>query len=377
MMNTHLSATTFAPHKQRGVALLLLLTLVVLVASYALLRQLNREKPDILRAGDNAAVLARAKAALLGYALKSTVRPGELPCPDTDNDGNSNIGATCGAYLGRLPWRTLGLEDLRDTDGERLWYALDAAFDGTAPINSETMAGLSLNGAATRYVALVFAPGESLAGQARPQAATGNVSRYLEGDNANGDTNFVTTGVAPFNDQLMAISEAELLRAVERRVLGELKAKLTRYYADNRYYPAPAALNTTTCDSTVRQGHIPITIKASCGALAEWVTPLPAWFDNDGWNLQLWYAPAPACTQPTPNCSGVGFVDVRNTPATTNDKRAVLIAAGPVLPLGQNRPASALSDLLDSSENSDNINLVFEKLPIDAASNDRVLIVAP
>ena len=383
-MNRNRAYRVAAPHYQRGAALLILLTIVVLAASYALLRQLNKERPDILRASDTADVLAEAKAALVGYALSSTVRPGELPCPDVvNNDGLSDpppSGGNCVAYIGRLPWQTLGLNDLRDSAGERLWYTLDAAFDGTTVINSDTTAGLFLDGGATRYVAFVFAPGKALQGQARPPAAQGNVARYLEDDNANGDTNFITVSANPFNDQLLGIGEKELLQAVERRVLGELKTRLKDYFDANFYYPYPAALNTTSCDNTPLsplQGHVPTTINASCGAQAEWALPLPTWFGTDGWDLLIWYALAPACTQPTPNCSGTNYVDVRNTPGTTNDKQAVLIAAGPMRTGQTHSPAASLGDLLDSAQNSDNADLVFEKLPVDNTSNDQILIVAP
>ena len=182
-----------------------------------------------------------------------------------------------------------------------------------------------------------------------------------------------------FNDQVLALGDTELLRVVERRVLGEIKNRLQTYYSGNGYYPYPAALNYTTCDSSRSQGHVPAIISGSCPALADWATALPGWFSTDGWNLLVWYAVAPACSQATPNCSGPGgFVDVRNTAGTTNDKQAIVVAAGP-LRSGQNRTptAGALSDLLDSAENSDDSNLVFEKLPVDTNSNDQILIVAP
>lgn len=369
------------PRQERGAALLILLTIIILAASYTLLKRLNREPVPVLRAADNAKVLGEARAALVGYALKSTTRPGELPCPDTDNDGDSNAGAGCSAYIGRLPWKTLGLDDPRDNSGERLWYALDAAFDGTTPINSGTTAGLVLDGNASRnYAALIFAPSQPvLTTQVRPPgAAQNNVVRYLEDDNANGDINFVSTAATDFNDQVLALGDTELLQAVERRVLGELKSQLASYYASNHYYPFPTVLNGTTCDSSRMQGHVPLTISGTCPS-PDWLTALPTWFSADGWNLLVWYAIAPACTQANPNCSGPGgFIDVLNTSGTTNNKQAIVIAAGP-LRSGQNRTPAAgfLSDLLDDGENSDDSNLVFKKLPVDANSNDQILIVAP
>jgi hypothetical protein len=65
------------------------------------------------------------------------VGPGYLPCPDLDDDGWAE--PTCGSQngesgqserLGRLPWKTLGLADLRDGHGERLWYAVSSKYKG-------------------------------------------------------------------------------------------------------------------------------------------------------------------------------------------------------------------------------------------------------
>ncbi len=78
--------------------------------------------------------LTQAKAGLIAYAVSVqpdtyAKRPGELPCPDLDNDGDAEI--TCfqaEQRIGRLPWRTLKLPDLRDGYGERLWYALSSTF---------------------------------------------------------------------------------------------------------------------------------------------------------------------------------------------------------------------------------------------------------
>src|SRR5260221_2412968 len=86
-------------------------------------------------------VLAEAREALLAYAadhsINAVVGLGSLPCPDTNDDGWAE--ATCGSLdgasgqaerLGRLPWKTLGLADLRDGYGERLWYAVSSKHKG-------------------------------------------------------------------------------------------------------------------------------------------------------------------------------------------------------------------------------------------------------
>jgi hypothetical protein len=94
-----------------------------------------------VRARATERALAEAREALVAYAadraINTVVGPGYLPCPDLDNDGWAE--STCGSLsgdsgqderLGRLPWKTLGLPDLRDGDGERLWYAVSTKYKG-------------------------------------------------------------------------------------------------------------------------------------------------------------------------------------------------------------------------------------------------------
>lgn len=135
--------------KQSGAALIPFLLVFVTAASFALLKGLNETATQEHRDAQTAKALAEAKAALIGYAIGgllnsacidqtdiNCVRPGDLPCPDRNNDGLAELA--CGPYppvatdswtrLGRLPWKTLGLQDLRDGAGERLWYAVSVNF---------------------------------------------------------------------------------------------------------------------------------------------------------------------------------------------------------------------------------------------------------
>jgi hypothetical protein len=88
-----------------------------------------------------ARALGQAREALIAYAadrpIGPVVGPGFLPCPDLDDDGWAE--PICGSLagdrgqeqrLGRLPWKTLGLPDLRDGHGERLWYAVSTRYKG-------------------------------------------------------------------------------------------------------------------------------------------------------------------------------------------------------------------------------------------------------
>jgi hypothetical protein len=120
-------------HQQRGAAFLLSVFILAIVGVSAFVATTRGSEGQIDRERITAAALAEAKAALIGYAagvaLTGPERPGDMPCPDRDNDGDADPPCASEATsLGRLPWRTLGLPDLRDGSGERLWYAVSAAF---------------------------------------------------------------------------------------------------------------------------------------------------------------------------------------------------------------------------------------------------------
>jgi len=113
--------------------------LLLVVGIGALIFNLARPgKVDIERDRITANALEQAKTALIGFAagvdlfdITSAARPGDLPCPDRDDNGTVDVGIDtpcAGGALGRLPWKSLGLPDLRDGDGERLWYAVSSNF---------------------------------------------------------------------------------------------------------------------------------------------------------------------------------------------------------------------------------------------------------
>ncbi len=119
--------------KQRGAAFILSVFILTIVGVSAFIAMTRGSRGEIESERVTTAALAEAKAALLGYAagvpLTGPERPGDMPCPDLDNDGDADPPcATEARSLGRLPWRTLGLRDLRDGAGERLWYAVSARF---------------------------------------------------------------------------------------------------------------------------------------------------------------------------------------------------------------------------------------------------------
>ena len=118
--------------RQRGMFLPALLVLGALGAvGWLLSHQTSAASRQLRQDMQTAHALAVAREALIGFAAtyRSKEHPdadfGYLPCPDLDGDGSSE---TCGtkdqASVGRLPYLTLNLPDLRDGAGECLWYAV-------------------------------------------------------------------------------------------------------------------------------------------------------------------------------------------------------------------------------------------------------------
>ncbi|MGH9962404.1 MAG: hypothetical protein ACREBC_35695, partial [Pyrinomonadaceae bacterium] len=229
----------------------------------------------------DAEVLAQAKAALLGYAAAypefassppPTKGPGYLPCPDRNNDGLVSTEGSCKSTsptaltIGRLPWRYLGLSDLRDSSGEHLWYVVADNFsfhqgDGAyyTPMNSEVPSQFTVNGLGD-IVAVIIAPDAPLSVNGDRVAGLNVPANFLEGDNTTvADLSFTARATADLNgdgeinaldlnDQLMYITRAELMAVVEKRVAGDARAALRTYYSASgatpaaRFYPNAALL---------------------------------------------------------------------------------------------------------------------------------------
>ena len=189
--------------------------------------------------------LEEAKQAVIGWAaLQAT--PGQLPCPEdvtlvgTLNEGSAKSSCNALPALGRLPWKSLGIGDIRDGNGDKLWYVISAGFR-SSPINLNTQAQLSVDGVANAAVAIIFSAGTALNGQIRNSASATVTKQYLDLSNSDGDANFISTASsATFNDQLKLITKADLFKVVAYRVLGEIRGDsaqgLGKFYAANNVY---------------------------------------------------------------------------------------------------------------------------------------------
>ena len=251
--------------RQRGMVALLLITLLILGGLLFAYTSLNFAEVRVDRERATNEALAKAKDALIAFAVShvsdvpvagAPMRPGQLPCPDVNDDGieDSDAAGACANLMGRLPWATLGVSDLRDDAGERLWYAVSNDFrtdynvTPAVPLNSDTAyqtgnASLALAGTtpATNLAALVLSPGATLMRtdnrvQARGCGAACDARDFL--DIAAGEDNADATNrifvAAPrsssFNDTLLPVFSDDIMRLVERRAARELAAHLRNHY---------------------------------------------------------------------------------------------------------------------------------------------------
>lgn len=340
--------------RQGGFAILAVVALVALVVGIGVLAYLNDVALSNKRQQSTALAMGKAREAIIGYAAgvdlsAGASRPGDLPCPDTDNDGiaESSCGNATGTTqqanrLGRLPWRTLGLEDLRDADGERLWYAVSNNFKNNtrtvcvAPgnagcLNSESRGTITVrqrDGTIVQdgtnpdpfvpsgAIAVVIAPHGVIqrqgagAAQVRDASGVNDPLNYLDIGNGEDNAAFVDSSSDGFingpivdaggnfvvNDTVLPVNFDDVMPLLERRVGGEIAHCLTAYAAqaqNNGRYPfaadmaASAAGNYSDTNGT-RFGRVPDSFNATVlgfgGVLAAFICPIvPALCMQPAW----------------------------------------------------------------------------------------------
>jgi hypothetical protein len=391
----HIAKSKHVYRRQGGAALLVLLVIMVVALAAVLLKSLSSSALNTARQENTSAALAQAKDALLGRAVSDDTMPGSLPCPDTNDDGSAELlsGNDCPSYIGRLPWRTLDLPDLRDGSGERLWYALSPAFrdDNSAePLNSNTKGTLLVYGAdgATLQtqagysaVAVIFSPGSPLVTQTRSTVAQqNNAANYL--DIANSRNNATASGpfIAgaksnTFNDQLLYITTRDLMPLVEQRVAGYVKNALANFSGNNKYPWADSVSATADYHSDIglNRGWLPD--DAATGGTSptpDWPAgSFPQWFFDNQWYSLIYYSVAKNYTYSTLLCTSC----VNNTlgvDAPTNTGVRVLFFM-PGTPIGtMTRAVDQLSDYLEDSQNNDDANDYYVTPTSQGTDRDRL-----
>lgn len=238
--------------KQKGVALILFALVLVLAVTAFLVSSLDASDLKIERDKNNALILAKAKTALIGYAIGvigSGQRPGDLIMPDSfgiseypaNYDGTADSGCLDATApnglplinsdknmrcIGRLPWKELGLSlhapSQNDPTGVMPWYAVSANLVDTTclkvlnsdalnlvnnPSGSLDCSGASLpypwltvrdsdgNILSNRVAAVIFLPNAPRGAQSRASSPLGDASQYLDTlpahNNADMDNDFI------------------------------------------------------------------------------------------------------------------------------------------------------------------------------------------
>jgi len=443
--------------RQRGQALLLAL-LVAGVAGGALLFSYYRPATLTLESEQKTTdALALVKTALIGWTVKrgdntlipftpctvnpggwttctGTSRPGEFPCPDTDNDGIENSTSCPPGQLGRVPWKTLGIPEPKDSAGETLWYAVAGPFrarkdslgnnlNNTGIINSDTHGNITVYDAdgttlladGSSYqtpkgaVAVILAPGRVLGSQVRDAAIAycattdTNIARnqcaanYLETgpnnrNNAKIDGPFINGTLSPtFNDRLVYLTTPEFMPAVERRVASEVKAWLDGYRAVTetagsppcKCYPWAASFTSSNTESVtgVNRGRFPYNNARPVNWGNNGTPQLSSWFTYNKWYSLIYYAIAKQNTEnqgllPTlcTTCTfGTTTLSVDGKPVIS----AIFFTPGTPLytpgpPVAAiTRPSNTLADYLEDTENKNGDDSYVTPIAPPAPAPDR------
>jgi hypothetical protein len=414
--------------------MVLLIVLSLLGVAVVLIISASRGKSaKLIRSEASILALAKAKEALLGYAISrddfaSGARPGEFPCPTLVAPGTSSYGDAAGGCVtrrvGRLPWKTLGIPELFDESGEPLWYALSTKFNASATyVNSSSRGDLTIYTAdgvtlqQTEAVAIIFSAGSPVGSQNRSPtetaacvaASSAMIARNMCADNyldATGGRNnasnagpyIVAVSGSNFNDKLALILASDFIPRIEDRVAQALTKTVNAYYAKNSYYPFaafysdaidPSPSNQANCAANTFSGRFPQSIsypglqpippRLPCVDLQEWQNVsasdrLPEWFFANQWYLSIYYAVGKAFV----NGGSKACISLGDCLSVDGDNsvQALLMLPGTPLP-GQIRISSSLNDYFEVAENLEgwptSVNYRYTATSVMLPSRDRLI----
>ncbi|MDR5172922.1 hypothetical protein IHQ56_13950 [Methylobacillus flagellatus] len=265
------------PHScraQRGAALLLAMFIIGLAVTALVVRSYDAAEMKARQEEKTMKALAEAKAALIAWSVAHKDSPGQMPWPDrreTSNpnyDGSSDCSSSSfdlvsqqgeAKFLGQLPSLPSttpclvypGVGRYQDAYGNNLWYAVSRnlvrRYDSPAtnPVinpgiittpNYSWMVVRDSQGRiiSNRVAAVIIAPGSPLLGQNR-SSNTPPASAYLDTIEIDGviysnsdyqadNKSFIQAEEgSSFNDRLVYITIDELISALEKRVVREVR----------------------------------------------------------------------------------------------------------------------------------------------------------
>ena len=313
--------------RQVGAALLALVAVIMVGGLWWLLSVMTPVNRAVLEREQNGKLLREAKQAVLGWVVQNAAdqtdwNPGKLPCPESlasftvppgANEGvRQSSCAGAAAAIGRLPWKSLGIEKPVDASGEALWYVVGQGWKRDSSTTPEPALGLNSNSPGTlsvdgqTVVAAIIAPGPRLVAtpiasqtaqgcsnrtQTRATLPPANSNDYLECQNIAAATlraSVVDNGTNPvFNDQVIVITAADVMNAIEpviaKRIQSTVVPQLQSYVgtswggdATNPVfpfavaYPSSGAFDPATSDfkgaAGQAQGLLPLNA-STCSAL--------------------------------------------------------------------------------------------------------------
>lgn len=306
--------------RQRGAALLVLITGLLAATAYATLQLSSANRSRLEQQQEITRSLAFAKNALISYAVAyvdnygHNIRGGvgRLPCPSKNRYGSP--ARSCGQNaIGFLPgvWtrdgKRIDIDHLEKFLHQDLWYSLSADFrfnPAYNALNPDSVDNLLSVNNDDEVIAVVMAPGSPVNSQSRA-AGIFNIADYLEGENADQDLVFSTTGVG--NDRLVTITRSELVPLIERRVLGHARDWLVEYKALYGHFPyaAPFGDPLGQCQQGLTRGKLPM-LQGDCSAppLGDLVSTFvpkdrtinQIWFARSGWPDYIFYHIDENCT---------------------------------------------------------------------------------
>lgn len=329
--------------RQSGMAIWVLLLLLSGVVGWQRFADLSLSYGREYALHKTMAALSVGQQALLAYAqqpLGSPVcglncsRPGDLPCPDRNNDGIAETSCSNTARLGRLPWKTLGIGDVRDGSGERLWYVVSERYKNNprmTPLNLDTpgswsvatVQGVRWDGSqGGGVVAVVIAPMYPLVRedgwrQLRSAQNTEVAKQYLDMlgvyDNANPlEGTRLGLVMAPatshFNDVIWPLTASQMHQVMQKQVLAEVARSLRCSAQPCLHFPLAAtmedvsclgslSLNAGQCLATAGSlGRLPVSADAHWPLATQHLLDGNAqhhWFQQNGWREQVFYLPSP------------------------------------------------------------------------------------
>lgn len=233
-----------------GYALTAVLLLALTIGTLLLVRGVNSNfRSEQHNEVQTNQALSAAKDALIAYAQAEDNTPGALPCPatptgavvsdcSTSNKAFPSTGSPI-KIIGRIPWKTLGIDTPKDGNGDCIWMLLYTPMRNNVattnrssfPINSSTFSdrnatqGIWFNGQA--YPAVLVSPPQAKPDQTRTwvtdnACSTGELSAYFDAP-----TSEQSTAVEQLSG-VLPISVNDLLRPTLKRVLEPLSLSCAR-----------------------------------------------------------------------------------------------------------------------------------------------------